>query len=135
MKYEITPAMGALAQSLFEAGYTGDISLSNTGCTGTQEMFGGSFIAMELTGFCKETLFIAWNTFKDEYVLIGRYDVLEHTKEIPSVEDLTRLAWSTYKGYKKSKNWGRPTEWDALFKQFGLITTRMVEKTIEIESD
>lgn len=131
MRYAITEALGVLAADLRVAGYTGEIKLTTHGATGTDAEFEGSFIAMELTGFCKETLYISYDKQYQHYVLVGRYNSIDQSPEVPTIETLTRLAWTTYRSYKKSKDWGRPMEWEALFKHYGYLTTKTVEQLVE----
>lgn len=131
MRYNINAELGVLASDLLIAGYCGEIKITNNGATGTVAMFKDSFIAMELSGFCKETLYIAWDTVNRVYTLIGRYDHIADNPTVPTVKQLTDIAWLTYKRYKHSKGYGRPGEWDALFKQYGYLTTKVVEQVVE----
>jgi len=135
MRYIINTEIGLLADAILRGGFTGEAKFSNNGCTGTVEIFGDDFIALELTGFCKETLFIAYDTEEKDYILVGRYDIRNRFIEVPTVDDIVKLAWSTYKDYKSSKEWGRPTEWDSLWKKAGYITTKTIQKTVEVEKD
>lgn len=137
MRYIINAELCELAIALRNRGFQGETEMSCTGCTGTEEQFGEPFVAMEVTGFCKETIYIAWDMDENDYILVGRYSIIDRMPagEPPTVEDLTKIAWEMYKDYKKNKNWGRPIEWDPLFKELGYVTTKTVQKTVEVEKD
>lgn len=131
MRYTITPKMGELVTDLRNLGYTGSVSVVTSGANGTVRAFEEPFVAFEFTGFCKESLFIAYDERDKDYILVGRYNVWVHLDDLPDVERLTEMAWENYRSYKVSKGFDRPNEWEALFKTYGYLTTKTVEQVVE----
>jgi hypothetical protein len=125
MTYKITQQVIDLVQALFEAGYSGEATITNLHASGAAEVLGKQF-AVSLSGFSKETLQIVEDQETAELVFVGRYSV-EHPA--PTVEGLIALAWGMYQEYK-SRGYSVPDEFEELFKKYGY----MVQKTIPAQT-
>ena len=131
MTVKITTRLMEVVTQLIRDGYQGEVKITNTGYRGTANILQGAF-ALELTGFCKETLYLVDDEETQHFIFIGRYSAEGiYAYELVDTEYLTRIAWSFYKIYK-GRGYSRPTEWEDLFEKFGLITKRGVTRT-EIE--
>lgn len=129
MTYKLTTKVLELVEQLIEEGYSGDATLSQCGCTGTQEVMSENSCKLwiELTGFAKETLNLAEDLETGEIVAIGRYS---HEGEVETVEDIVRMSWDmstsyAYRGYSISH------EFESLYEKYGFIKKEevVVKKT------
>ena len=131
---KITTRLMEVVTQLIRDGYQGEVKITNTGCSGTADILQGAF-ALELTGFCKETLYLVDDEETQRFIFIGRYSAEGiYAYEQVDTEYLTRIAWSFYKIYK-GRGYSRPTEWENLFEKFGLITKKEVTRTEIEEAD
>lgn len=128
MNYKITEKVTTLVENLIKEGYDGDVTLTNSYCTGTAQFLGES-MSVQLNGFCKETMQIVEDMDSGEVLFVGRYD-LELRHKDPSVETIVELAWDMYKSYKEYKNWSMPEEFKSLFLKYGYLKEKKVTKTI-----
>lgn len=128
MSYKITEKVTDLVQDLIDAGYEGDVTMTNSYCIGTASFFQQA-VTVQLTGFCKECLYLAENTETGEIACVGRYS-LELEKAEVSVPDIVQLAWDMYKTYKEYSNWSLPSEFKELFIKSGYLKEKKVTKTV-----
>ena len=128
MSYKITERVADLVQSLIEAGYGGEVTMTNSYPTATRAFLEESF-SLQLTGFCKECLYVSENTETGDIVCVGRYS-LELEKSGMEVSDIVDIAWSMYKTYKGYSNYGMPEEFKSLFISNGYLKEKKVVETI-----
>ena len=128
MKYKITERVTQLVQDLFDAGYEGEATLTNSYCTGTASFFEQGQLSVQLTGFCKECLYIVEDTESGDITCIGRYS-LELEKREVGVPDIVECAWDMYKSYKDS-GYSMPSEFKEMFIRSGYIKEKKVTKTV-----
>lgn len=120
MTYKVTQKVLDLVEELFKDGYGGEAVFTNSGCNGTLDFLDGAF-AMQLSGFCKETLHLVEDTDTGCVVAIGRYDI--EREDVKTVEDIVDVAWSMYCCYEDS-GYAMPSEFLDLFKKYGYIKER-----------
>jgi len=124
--YKVTQKVVDLVEELIGSGYTGSVQFTNSYPTGAAEILSGSY-SLELSGFCKETLYVTEDMETGKLVFIGRYSQ-EHI--YPTVDGIVELAWSKYEHYK-DRGYSRPCEFEDLFKNFGYLIQREIPaKTI-----
>lgn len=128
MTYKITERVTTLIEDLINAGYEGEATITNSYCTGTASFFDQA-ISVQLTGFCKECLYIAEDVDTHEIVCVGRYS-LELQREEVGVPDIVQLAWDMYKTYKEYSNYGIPSEFQELFLNSGYLKQKKITKTV-----
>lgn len=133
MEYKITQKVTDLVAELIKSGYEGEATLTNSYCTGTSAFLGDAF-SIQLTGFCKESLYVVEDIDNGEILFIGRYD-LEARYMNPAVEDIVDIAWGMYRSYKEYKNWGMPSEFRGLFIYYGKLKEKKITKTVYEEQD
>ena len=125
MTYKITQRCINLVEALFNEGYDGVATITNRYATGTYSVLGDIF-SIELTGFCKETLYVVEDIDTEELLFVGRY-AKEYVSE--SVEGIVDLAWGVYKSYKHS-GYSIPCEFEELFKKYGYL----VKETVPVKT-
>ena len=128
-EFKVTQRVIDLVQDLFRAGYEGTAELTSCGCSGTEAVLHGAF-AMQLSGFCKESLHITEHE-DGRIFFVGRYN-LEFDDESPTVDDIVSCAWNKYLTYK-GRGYSMPDEFKALFISKGYIkeVTRTVTEWVE----
>jgi hypothetical protein len=131
-QFKVTPKVLSLIEDLYSEGYQGQCKFTNEYYSGTKAIL-GDHRAMELTGFCKESLSIVEDAYTGDILLVGRYQT-EKVLEIPRVVDIVQIAWEMYKSYK-TIGYSKPDEFHNLFIKYGYI--KIVQKTTEeeIEND
>lgn len=116
---KVTERLIAFIEQLIEDGYDGEISITKSRASGAAQILGDA-IAIELKGFCKETVQIVDD---GEYcIVIGRYSEELRTDEL-TTEKITEIAWRKYKTYKE-RGYSRPSEFEALFIKFGYLSEK-----------
>lgn len=118
MNFKITQRCIDLVSALIEAGYKGEIKITNGYATGTKEIL-GTAPSIQLSGFCKESMYLVEDMNIESLYLVGRYKIQLVQTDI-SVDEIAHVAWMTYQSYK-SRDYKRPTEWDALFVKLGYL--------------
>lgn len=129
MTYKVTQKVLDLVEELFEVGYEGEATFTNSGCSGTMDFLDGAF-AIQLSGFCKETLHLVEDTDTGCVVAIGRYDI--ESENVNDVEGIVAIAWNMYYCYEDS-GYAMPSAFLDLFKKYDYIkektrTTTYYEK-------
>lgn len=118
MTYKITQKVTELVESLFEEGYVGEVSVTNSYCTGTKSVLGESFSVM-LSGFCKESLHLVEDIESGEIVFVGRYEQEGSIPE-PAVEDIVHIAWEMFDTYEDC-GYSLPEEFRSLFLKYDYL--------------
>jgi len=132
MTFKITERLLDAVGELLKEEYEGDIRISESYCTGTRNVLGNT-ASVELTGFCKESLYIVDDLQNEKYLLVGRYGKeCELSYDELTVEKLTEIAWNFYKTYKQ-RGYSRPYEWESLFKKHGFVTS--TTKVVNVEQE
>lgn len=121
MTYKITDRCLALVSDLFDGGYDGDARLTRRYPSGAANFLAG-VISIELTGFCKETLYLVEDTDTNNILFVGRYN--EEDVE-PTGAGIVAHAWTMYRSYKTS-GYSIPTEFTDLFKKHGYLKQKVV---------
>lgn len=130
MSYKITPKVIALVEQLFAEGYTGKATLTSSYPTGAGEVLGNA-LSVELTGFCKESLYLVEDTDAGVVLFVGRYR-LEGAHEDPTTQSIVDLAWSMYETHF-TRGYGRPDEFEKPFIHHGYLEERVRTLTELIE--
>lgn len=126
MTYKITRKVLDLVENLIRAGYRGEVKITDSYPTGTWTVLEGA-VVIELSGFCKESLYIVEDLLIGTVCFVGRYS-LEDSYEDPTVEDIIRTAWNMYTSYE-SRGYGLPYEFEDLFIQHGYLKKVTETKT------
>lgn len=86
----------------------------------------GGCCSLRLSGFCKESLYLAQEAQSGRVVAFGRYgrEGTWEPGEMPRVEQLVSMAWHNYKAYE-GRGYNIPFELQSLFLRYGYL----VEKT------
>lgn len=133
MEYKVTQKVTDLVAELIKAGYEGEATLTNSYCTGTSAFLGDTF-SIQLTGFCKECLYVVEDTDNGEILFVGRYD-LEARHMNPTVEDIVEIAWGMYRSYKSYSGYCMPEQFRELFIEHGKLKEKKITKTVYEEQD
>lgn len=128
MSYKITQRVVDLVTDLISDGYDGEVTITNSYPSGARSVLEEAF-SVQITGFCKESLYITEDLNTEDIVFVGRYS-LERCEREASVEDIVDTAWGMYKSYKDYSNYGLPSEFQSLFITYGYIIERTVTKTV-----
>lgn len=128
--YKVTTEVIDLVKSLVEAGYEGEASLCWGYPSGAAAVLGESW-SIQLTGFCKESIYITGCPVSG-FVVVGRYDRETAGADI-TADDLVLLAWRKYKRYKE-RGYGLPSEFKSLFVKRGYLKeeVKTVKRWIEV---
>lgn len=121
--YKITEKVLTLVQQLFEEGYDGEVKIANTYYAGAGEYLKG-YLAVEISGFCKEPLYLVEQIYTGAIWGIGRYRE-EFCSDKITVEDIVNLAWVKYQSYKDS-GYSRPDEFEDLFIKYGYLVAETI---------
>lgn len=125
MTYKITENVLQLVQDLKDEGYSGTVEITNSYASGTKEVL-GDVISVQLSGFCKESLYLIEDTDSNELVLVGRY-VQEGSYTYPvGVELIVSKAWEFYKAYRP-RGYIMPYEFQSLFVKYGYLKAKTAE--------
>ena len=133
-KYHITNRTVELVQELKKRGYSGQATITNRYPTGAKAIMGDDF-SIELTGFCKESMYLCEEKDSCNFIMVGRYDLefdLRPTDGRSKIDLLIEQAWRKYKTYKP-RGYSMPCEWEEVFKKTGYITVEM--QPVYIEKD
>jgi len=124
MTYKITENVLKLVQDLIDEGYSGTVEITKSYASGTKDILGDS-ISVQLSGFCKESLYLVEDTETEELVLVGRYNH-EGAYSCPDVALIVAKAWEFYKAYKP-RGYTMPFEFQSLFVKYGYLKAKTVE--------
>lgn len=125
MTYKITENVLQLVQDLKDEGYSGTVEITNSYASGTKEIL-GDVLSVQLSGFCKENLYLVEDIEEHELVLVGRYNQ-EGSYEYPvGVRLIVSKAWKFYKDYE-IRGYGIPYEFQSLFVKYGYLKAKTVE--------
>lgn len=118
--YTIGPEIIKLVERLFDEGYSGTASLTRFYPLGIADSLKDCF-SIELTGFCKETLYLVQDTLSPSMFAFGRYS-LETEWEFgdPDVKDIVAIAWSMFNTYE-GRGYSMPLEFKDLFLKYDYI--------------
>lgn len=130
MTYKITQKVTDLVGSLFEEGYAGEASITNSYCAGTKSVLGESFSVL-LSGFCKESLHLAEDIESGEIVFVGQYEQKANLPE-PNVADVVCAAWEMFDAYEY-RGYNLPEEFRSLFLKYGYIEEKVVTTKVYIK--
>ncbi len=102
-KYIITPAVIELVEALYEEGYGGTAEIVRVYPSGVADEL-DECVSVQLSGFCKESLYLVVNAETNEMCAFGRYSIEERwpAGEYPAVKDIVRIAFSMFRTYKDS---------------------------------
>lgn len=127
MTFKVTTRVMELVEQLIQEGYEGDATITNSYCTGTNEVL-GHCISVQLSGFSKECLYLAEDTETGDLIAVGRYS-LEHRGPGYSVQAIVAKAYEFYQ-YYKDRGYSLPDAFKNLFVKYGHIVKKL--KTTEI---
>ena len=135
MEYDISPRTIKLVQELYELGYAGSANIVHHYSSGAMAVLGNDY-AVELSGFCKETLYITERLGSCSFIAVGRYNTeaeLRLTDLLKPIDIIIDIAWNKYKTYKERapELYGLPEEWKEVFIKKGLIRVEMRPTIIE----
>ena len=120
-KYIINPVILDLVTALYDEGYDGVATLCNTYPSGVAHELAGCF-SIQLTGFCKENLYLVITADTKHMHAFGRYQRADLWAEgdYPTVEAIVDIAYRTFVRYE-SRGYELPQEFKALFIKYGYI--------------
>lgn len=129
--YRVTPKIIELVQQLLTEGYSGTIELTDKYATGTREVLGQA-MAVQLSGFCKEHLYLVEDIEVSEILFVGRYGIkgIMCFQQEATVRDIVQLAWQVYQSYKH-RGYTCPDGFVALFLKYGYLEEQT--KTVLVE--
>lgn len=130
MTYQVTQQILDLVKNLFDQGYEGEAQLTNCYPSGAEAILGES-LSVQLSGFCKESLYLVEDTNLDTILAVGRYGEEGHYGAL-NVSDVVYIAWRFYKEYKY-QGYDIPHEFADLFKKYGYLKGET--KTVLVEVD
>lgn len=126
MTYKITENVLKLVQDLKDEGYSGTVEITKSYASGTKDILGES-ISVQLSGFCKESLYLVEDTETGELVVVGRYSKEgSYLSTVGVVELIVQIAWEFYKAYKP-RGYTMPFEFQSLFVKYGYLKAKTVE--------
>lgn len=130
-KYTVSDKIITLVEKLIEEGYEGNISLTTSFPTSIADEFSGS-VVLELSGFCKEYLYLAQCTLTGEIHAYGRYHIERywHNDETIEVGEIVAIAWEMFETYE-ANGYSMPEEFKKLFLKYEYIEEKPVT-TIKI---
>ena len=127
--YKITEEITNLVESLFQEGYNGTVELVNTFPSGIEDYLTGCTV-VQLSGFCKESLYLAHDLVTDEVVAFGRYNMKNSWEpgEV-SVYEIVHIAFNMFDIYE-SRGYSCPYEFKDLFVKYGYMQEQTVTKLV-----
>lgn len=124
MEVYIPQDLIGVCDQLLKEGYKGTIELTNSYPTGVKNIFGDQMV-LSLSGFCKETLYLAADPHDEERIAAGRYEVLSRSISSFTVELLVDMAWNMYQKYKNTAPYSIQSEWLDLYIKYGYVKEKI----------
>lgn len=125
-KYTVSEKIITLVEKLKDEGYEGTASLTSSYPSGIYDELRGC-LAVELTGFCKESLYLVQCTLTGEVYAYGRYELERrwYDDETPEVDEIVAIAWQMFETYE-ARGYSMPAEFKALFLKYEYIEEKSV---------
>lgn len=124
MEVYVSQELLGLCDQLLKEGYKGTFELTNSYASGTSSVFGNQMV-LSLSGFCKETLYLAVDSHDGEYIAVGRYSVINRLTVPFTVEQIVKMAWRKYQSYKTTGPYGIQSEWLDLYIKYGYVKEKI----------
>jgi hypothetical protein len=122
--YTVNQEILNLVHQLFEEGYEGEAKLVTTYPAGIAKELDGC-MALELSGFCKESLYLVQDT-ENQIVAFGRYCCeCEWDSGSIEVRDIVKIASDMFDTYE-SRGYSLPSEFKELFIKYDFVEEQVV---------
>lgn len=127
--YKITEEIINLVEELFQEGYGGTVELVNTFPSGIGLALAGCTV-VQLSGFCKESLYLCHDSVTDQLIAFGRYGIERSwDKGEVTVRDIVNIAMCMFNIYE-GLGYSCPYEFKDLFIKYGFMEEQTVTKIV-----